>query len=68
MGIHAVVGTGQVGCEGDVYSGLGGGTDGGGGGYGRGGERDRLSQWEDNVENLTLGKEPNGPLADAPGL
>ena len=40
----------------------------GGGGYGRGGDRDRLSQWEDNVEKLTLGTEPNAPLAYDPGL
>ena len=37
-------------------------------GYGRGGDGYRLSRWEDNVANLTLGTEPNALLAYAPGL
>ena len=40
----------------------------GGGGYGWGGDGYRIIQWEDNVSNLTLGTEPNAPLAYAPGL
>ena len=41
-------------------------TEGGGGGrrYGDG----RLIKWEDTAENITLGTEPNAPLAYAPGL
>ena len=49
---------------------LGRGTDGGVGGDGRDGDRDRygLSLWEDNVSKTTLGTEPNAPLAYDPGL
>ena len=36
-----------------------------GGVDGRGRDGDRLSWWEDNVANLTLGTEPNAPLAYA---
>ena len=38
------------------------------GGRGWGGDRDRLSRWEDNVANLTLGTEPNDTLSYALGL
>ena len=66
--IHIVVGIGRFECGGYADGGLGGGTDGGGGGYGWGGDGYRIIQWEDNVSNLTLGTEPNAPLAYAPGL
>ena len=65
-GIQSVAITGQVGCGGDAYGGSGGGTDGRGGGDGRGGDGDRISWWEDNVTDLTLGTEPNDPLSYAP--
>ena len=42
--------------------------DGGGGVYGWDKDRYGLSQWEDNVENTTLGTEPNASLDYAPGL
>ena len=64
-GIQAVVGIGRVGCGGGEDGGSGGGTDRGAGGCGWGGDGDRLSQWEDNVDRLTLGTEPNSTLAYA---
>ena len=67
-GVQAVVVIGQGGFGRDAYGGLGGGTDGGGGVYIWDGERYRLSQWEDNVANITLDKETNAPLAYATGL
>ena len=67
-GIQAVVGSGRGGCGGKADRRLGGGTDGGGGGYGRDGDGGRLSRWEDNIENLTLRTEPNSPLDYALGL
>ena len=39
--------------------------DGGGGGDGRDGDEDGLSRWEDNVAHVTLGIDPNSPLAYA---
>ena len=48
--------------------GLGGRSDGGGVGEGRGENREILSRWEDNEAKLTLGMDPNDPLAYAPGL
>ena len=66
--VQAVVVTVQSGCGGDAYGGLIGRTDGWGGGDGRDGDGDRLSQWEDNVANVTLRTEPNVPLAYAPRL
>ena len=41
---------------------MGGGTYRGVRGDRQGGEGDRIIRWEDNIENLTLGKEPNSPL------
>ena len=67
-GVQSVAETGQGGCGGDEDVCSGGGTDGGGGGYGRDGDGDILSRWEGNVANLTLGTEPDDPLAYAPGL
>ena len=67
-GIQAVVGTGRRGPGRDADGGLGGRTDGGGGGYGREVDGDVLNQWGDNVANITLGTEPNATLAYAPGL
>ena len=40
----------------------------GGGGDIRGGDRDRLSRWEDNVANLTLGTELNAPPCLCSGI
>ena len=62
--------TGRVECLGVADGSFGGGTYKGAGGDGQGGDRDGniLSQWEDNVVNLTLGKEPNYPLAYNMGL
>ena len=45
-----------------------GGTDEGGVLYIWYGEGGRLSRWEDNVANITLGTETNAPLAYATGL
>ena len=39
-----------------------------GGGDRQGGDGYRSSQWGDNVSNLTLGTDPNVPLAYAPEL
>ena len=52
---------------GDADDGSGGVTDEGSGRDGKLGDRDgeRLSQWEDNVDRLTLGTEPNSTLAYA---
>ena len=62
----------MVGCGGDADDGLGGGTGGKGGGDERDGDGDRdgdrLSWWEDNAENVTVGTEPNDPLAYNQGL
>ena len=63
-----MVGAGWSGCRGDAEDGLGGGTDRGGGGGGRDRDSNRLSWWEDNVANLTLGMEPNVTLDYDPGL
>ena len=68
MGVQSVVITGRVGCGGDVDGSLGGGTDRGGGGYGRDEGGDRLSRWDDNVANVTLRTEPNDPLEYTTGL
>ena len=51
-----------------MYIGLGGGTGRGGGGDGQDGDGDGLSRWEDNVAHVTLGMEPNAPLAYDPEL
>ena len=67
-GVQLVVGKIRVGCAGDTYGGLGGGTDGGGRGDGQDGGGDMLSRWEYNVANVTLGTDPNDPLSYAPGL
>ena len=40
----------------------------GGGGCGWGRDGDRISWWEDNVSNLTLGTEPKSSLAYALGF
>ena len=58
-----MVRSGRTGCGGDVDGILGGRTDRGGGG-----DRDRLSRLEDNVAHVTLGTDPNAPLAYAMGL
>ena len=64
-----VVGTGRFVFGGDVGGGSGSGTDRGGVGEGRDGDRDeRLIKWEDTVSNITLGTEPNDPRAYAPVL
>ena len=48
---------------GDADEGLGGRTDGGGGGDGRDGDRYRkLIKWEDTAENISFGIEHNAPL------
>ena len=67
-GGQAVVGSGRSGFGGDVDGGSGGGTGGGWGGYLRDGDRDELNRWEDDVAHITLGTEPNAPLAYAPVL
>ena len=41
----------------------GGGTDKGGLVCGQGGDGYILSWWEDNLKNVTLGTEPNAPIA-----
>ena len=64
-GYQAVVASGRIGCGGDADGDSGGGTDRGWGGDGQSGDGDRLSQWEDNVDRLTLGTEPNSTLAYA---
>ena len=67
-GLQTVVVAGQGGYGEDADGGLGGGTERGGGGDGRDGDDNILSWWENNVASLTLGMEPNDPLAYAPGL
>ena len=67
-GIQAVVVTGRGRCGRDVDDGSGGGTYGGRGGYRQDRDGDGLNQWEYNVANITLGTEPNAPLAYAPVL
>ena len=67
-GIQLVVATGSGGCGRDTYGGLGGGTDVWGGGDGQDRNRDGLNWWEDNVENINLGIEPNAPLVSVTGL
>ena len=67
-GIQVVLVAVRVGCGGYADGVSGGGTDGVGGGDRRDGNGNRLSRWEDNVANLTLGIEHNYPLAYAPGL
>ena len=62
-GGQAVVGAGRTGFGGDADGDSGGGTDGGGGGDGW--DEDGLNRWEDNVAYVTLGTEPNAPLAYA---
>ena len=63
-----MVGSGRILCRVDADGGLGGGTDVGGGGDGRDGDRDILSWWGDNIAHVTLGMETNYLLAYAPGL
>ena len=63
-----MVGAGRFGCGGDADGGPGGVTDVGGGVDGRDGDGDGISRWEDNVAQVTLGTEPNAPLAYDPGL
>ena len=59
-----VVGTGRFGFGGDVDGGLGGGSDRGEGGSRQYRYRDRLLiKWGDTVANITLGLEPDSPLA-----
>ena len=65
---QALVGAGHIGCGVDVDGVSGGGTDGGERGYGQEVYGYRLSRWEDNVAHVTLGVEPNAPLAYAPVL
>ena len=60
--------TGRGGCGRDVADGSGGVTDGGGGVDGHDGNRDGISWWEDNSENITFGTEPNETLYYALGL
>ena len=67
-GFQAVVGTERGLCGEDVGGSLLGGTDRGRGEDGRHGDRYRLSWWEDNVANSTLGTDTNSPLAYAPIL
>ena len=62
------MGTGKTGFGGDVDSGLGGVTDGGGGGYRRDRYEEKLNWWEDNVAHVTLGTETNAPLIYDPVL
>ena len=62
------MGTGQGGCGRDAEGGPGGGTERGGEWYGQDGDGDWLNQWEDNLENITSGMDPNAPLAYALGL
>ena len=57
-----MVGAGRIGCGGDADRGLGGGTNGGGGGDGQDGYKYRISWWEENLSQVTLGTEPNSPL------
>ena len=40
----------------------------GGGGYGRDGDGKGINRWEDTVENIILGIEPNATLENTPGL
>ena len=67
-GLQEVVEVGRGGCGGDTNGGSFGGTDRRGGGGGRDVDGNRLSRWEDNLLNLTLGTDPNYPLVCAPGL
>ena len=68
-GLQTVVDAGRGGCGGDAYGGSGGVTDRSGGGEKRDGYGDRqLIKWEDTIENITLGVEPNAPLAYTPVL
>ena len=63
-----MVGTGWGGCRVYANGGSGRGTGVGGRGDIQDGYGDRLSRWEDNVANVTLGMEPNVPLVYAPVL
>ena len=63
-----VVGIGRGRCGSDVDSGLRGITKGDRGGDRHYGDSEILSQWEDNIANITLGVEHNAPLAYDPGL
>ena len=64
-----MVGTGRFEFGGDADDGSVGGTERGGGRDGRDGDGDRqLIKWEDNIEKITLGTEPNDPLTYDPGL
>ena len=67
-GVQSVVVAGRGGYVVDVDVGTGCGTNVGGVGYGWDGDGDRPSRWEDNVAHVTVGTEPNNPLAYAPGL
>ena len=60
-GEKSLVVSGRNGYGGDAYGGLVGRTDGGGTGDIQDRNRDRVSQWEENVPNVTLGTEPNAP-------
>ena len=63
-----VVVAGRIRCGGGTDGGLGCLMDVGVGGYGRDRDRDVLRRWEDNLAHVTLGTEPNAPLAYAPVL
>ena len=52
-GDQAVVGSGRIGCGGDVDGASGGRTYGGGGGNGQDGYGDRLSWLEDIISHIT---------------
>ena len=69
-GDQAVAGAVRIGCGGDANSGSGGGTDVevGGDAQNENGDGYGLSWWENNIENVTLGMEPNAPLVYAPVL
>ena len=67
-GFQAVVVTRQGECGGVVDSFLGGGTDKGGLLGLQGEDGHRLSWWEDDLKNLTLGTDPNAPIAYDLGL
>ena len=54
-GVQVMVGTGQDGRGKDADGGLGGRKDRGEGGYREDRDRERLSWWEDSLENITLG-------------
>ena len=67
-GVQAVVGTGSIAIGRHGEGSPGGGMDIWRGGDGRDGDGDELNRWEDTVENLNLGMEPNAALAYSTGL